>query len=792
MRSKIGTILTACALSLGISSCALSNTDKDTDKWTNISPGGGGWYRCVKYSPHTNLLLIGGDVSGVCGTRDGGNNWTVNNTGLTNLYIQAIYFHPSDKNIVYLGTRGGVMKSLDGAKTWKLMKNGVVNLGKRYKGRNTRNAPVYAMAIDKTNPEIVYAGLGYERHFGKAHANFKTPIGFIYKSVNGGKEWRKIIIDKNILNESIMKLAIAPDNHNKIYALSESSMFVSEDQGEHWKKACELPFKGRYFTHMTIKKDKPSVMFVTYATLPVGNKKFETGVIKTSDAGKTWKKSLTLTTKTQRHGISHIKLHPKNDSAFLVSAHAMRPGVYRTTDNGTNWKPITSSKTPPVSWVGGYDTNAADVAINPRNLNEMCFINDMEIFQTKDNAVNWKSIFCERVEKETATHPATWKATDRPEILVASSMAIDPRDSRVFYFGYWDVLLWKTIDGGQTCFEARDTPTFLAGKKNHRYGCIRDIVIDPQSPNTVYISKGRNRNLLSIYKTENGGKNFKKVTGGKSGMTDKGAVTHIVINPKDTKTLYANVDMYSAVKEKIEDAKAKDAGVYKSTDGGNTWKQICKGLPKGNRRMHGLVIDPVNPDILYTCTRLGPKTHLAGYIAKSTNGGNTWKVIMDNVDARCLAIDPFDHNIVYAGTRDYSKFNVNKIFWRSENGGETWKHIPGDAFNVGPTAHPGRLYFLSSIATDPKTPGRVYAGFRCEYYDLANHGGIFVSDDRGETWRAFSSNGLGCFNISRLLVDPHNPKRIYAMTSGTGLWRYGPAPEEKSDNILDFFSIRKK
>jgi hypothetical protein len=73
-------------------------------------------------------------------------------------------------------------------------------------------------------------------------------------------------------------------------------------------------------------------------------------------------------------------------------------------------------------------------------------------------------------------------------------------------------------------------------------------------------------------------------------------------------------------------------------------------------------------------------------------------------------------------------------------------------------------------------PCTIYAAFRDEGYDVSNGRGVFVSHDRGETWALFALDGLTCYRVGTLIVDPVDPSRLYAGTGGNGLFRFGPPP----------------
>lgn len=95
-----------------------STAKVESRHWTNLGPGGGGWYRTVAISPHDGVCLIGGDVGGVYRSTDQCRSWSIVNSGIPNTYINTFAFHPRDLGVVYAGCNGGVLKSTDGGQSW--------------------------------------------------------------------------------------------------------------------------------------------------------------------------------------------------------------------------------------------------------------------------------------------------------------------------------------------------------------------------------------------------------------------------------------------------------------------------------------------------------------------------------------------------------------------------------------------------------------------------------------------------------------------------------------------------
>ena len=118
-------------------------------------------------------------------------------------------------------------------------------------------------------------------------------------------------------------------------------------------------------------------------------------------------------------------------------------------------------------------------------------------------------------------------------------------------------------------------------------------------------------------------------------------------------------------------------------------------------------------------------------------------------------------------------------FTAPRDGGDTWTSLEQSVFLNSPGSRHGdrgARICLTCLAADPTAPGTIYAAFRDEGYHVSNGRGVFVSHDRGETWAPFARDGLTCYRVGTLIVDPVNPSRLYAGTGGNGLFRFGPAP----------------
>ncbi len=208
-------------------------------------------------------------------------------------------------------------------------------------------------------------------------------------------------------------------------------------------------------------------------------------------------------------------------------------------------------------------------------------------------------------------------------------------------------------------------------------------------------------------------------------------------------------------------------GVYKSIDGGKKWKNM--GLVE-TRHISRIVVDPQNPAIVYVAAMghlWGPNEERGIY--KTTDGGESWKkVLFVNRDTGFadLAIDPSDNQILYAAAYEhrrlpyyFSSGGPGSGLYKTTNGGKTWTKLTRDL----PEGIMGRI----GIAVSRSNPDVVYA--LIEHED----GGIWRSEDKGETWtrtcdnRTYKRVNFRPFYYSQIRVDPSDDKIVYVFSGGT-------------------------
>jgi len=314
--------------------------------------------------------------------------------------------------------------------------------------------------------------------------------------------------------------------------------------------------------------------------------------------------------------------------------------------------------------------------------------------------------------------------------------------------------VWKSENAGTTW-----APVFTGyGTAN-----IGDVAVFQPNPQIVWVGTGEAcvRNSVGwgdgVYKSTDGGKSFVNM-----GLRQSHHVSKVITHP-------TNPDIVYVASQGHLWAHTGEHGVYKTTDGGKTWRQLTRGLPNDGRTgASDLAMDPSNPDILYAAmwerlrephrfTSGGPN----GGIFKSTDGGETWTKLTSGLPSGPtgrigVAVARSNPNVLMAIVEhgyqpprtvngqpnpDYADMTrLGTGMYRSEDGGATWTYV--NRFN-------NRPFYYSHIFIDPKQPQRVYV----------LTGNASVSEDGGRTFARNLQNISGDFHA--LWIDPANSDRFY-------------------------------
>ncbi len=312
------------------------------------------------------------------------------------------------------------------------------------------------------------------------------------------------------------------------------------------------------------------------------------------------------------------------------------------------------------------------------------------------------------------------------------AIAVSTWDPNVIYIGGGEGTLRGNVSAGYGMYKSVDAGKTWKqiGLKDSRH--ITRIRINPRNPNLVYAAVlghlfGPNKQR-GIFRSENGGRTWEKILY----VNDKVGAADLVLDPVNPRILFVSMWRVKRTPYSFSSG-GKGSGLWKSTDAGNTWKNISnnKGLPKGIIGIIGITVSPVNHNRIWAIIEAKD-----GGVFRSDNGGTTWRRINKERKLRQRA---WYFSKIYADTKDVDKVYVlNVRFWQSKDGGKTFSaiHTPhGDHHDL----------WIS-----PDNPDRMI---------IADDGGAQISVDGGKTWSTYHNQPTAQFY--RVVTDNHFPYRIY-------------------------------
>ncbi|MFN0121692.1 MAG: VPS10 domain-containing protein [Blastocatellia bacterium] len=274
-------------------------------------------------------------------------------------------------------------------------------------------------------------------------------------------------------------------------------------------------------------------------------------------------------------------------------------------------------------------------------------------------------------------------------------------------------------------------------------GRVNGFAVDPHDRAKYYVTVASG----GVWKTVNGGTTWTSVFDNEGSYS----IGHVALDPKNSATVWVGAGEHNAQR-----AIGYGDGVYRSDDGGRSWKNM--GLKK-SEHIGRIVIDPRDSNVIYVAAQ-GPLWGPGGDrgLYKSTDGGKTWKAVLtisENTGVTDVALDPRDPDVIYAASwqrRRHVWTLINggpeSAIHKSTDGGATWTKL-----RVGPPGDMGRI----GIAISPVNPDVVFATVEA----ASGGSGIFRSQDRGATWEKMSGFIAQGMYYGQIICDPKNVDRVY-------------------------------
>lgn len=334
---------------------------------------------------------------------------------------------------------------------------------------------------------------------------------------------------------------------------------------------------------------------------------------------------------------------------------------------------------------------------------------------------------------KTENAGTTWKnISDKFFGGSIGAVEVSSWDPNVIYVGTGEETVRGNVSSGNGMWKSEDagvTWKFI-GLEDSRH--ITDIVIHPKNPDLVYASclghlYGPNE-MRGIYRSKDGGKTWERILF----ISKEVGTVDIVMDPNNPRILYAAA--WRVIRKPYTfESGGEGSGLWKSTDGGDTWKNLTgnKGLPKGIIGKIGVTVSPANSNRVYAIVEAED-----GGVFRSDNGGETWRKMNDDRNLRQRA---WYYTRIYADTKDVDKVYVlNVSFWRSKDGGKSFESIS--------TPHGDH----HDLWINPDNPDIMIIG---------DDGGAQVTVDGGKSWSTYYNQPTAQFY--RVTTDNHFPYRIY-------------------------------
>jgi photosystem II stability/assembly factor-like uncharacterized protein len=372
-----------------------------------------------------------------------------------------------------------------------------------------------------------------------------------------------------------------------------------------------------------------------------------------------------------------------------------------------------------------------------------------------------------------------------------TAIVIHPKDSNIIYLGTAQGGIWKTTDGGSHWAPTSDNVLSLA---------IGALAIDPSNPEVLYAGTGEGNFTgdsqygLGILKTTDGGKTWVS-KGWESNVKNtftNSRFCQITVNPNNSRHIFAATR-----------AGNNPAGIYSSTDAGESWSMLTNGLPPDSVAATDIVLDPSNPDTAYAAFYgNGIYKTLDANTATPTWTQQTNDLPSSNLSRIALGISPSSTQTLYA-LMSNDKGEIDK-FYRTVDGGSSWTSIELPDSTVWGKFYPKSIgsqgTYNLNVAVDPKNPDIVYLSgiliwkavrssndqwtftdvgsnihtdnhafaFGSGYVYAGNDGGIYRSADGGNNWDDSINKGLCITQFEFMEQHPTNEKIIIAGTQDNG------------------------
>ncbi|MQF69381.1 hypothetical protein FIM12_03485 [SAR202 cluster bacterium AD-804-J14_MRT_500m] len=506
--------------------------------------------------------------------------------------VYTIQVQPNEPNTIWVASDTGVHRSDNSGVTWA---------GNVVTGLAQYQAATIGLAVHPDNPKTFLAS---------------TANAGVYRSIDGGQTWNTSSTGLGNLKTHQIEFSLA--DYTVAYVTTHDGIYRSNDAGETWIRR-DGGLSYTYTNAISIDPENPDIAYVgtgvelhTAHTDHINQGIHEGGgLYKTTNGGITWSR---IDQEMEESKIVSMATHPYLPFSLWIGGKAGR-GAFTTPDAGDTWLHAAwRAAHYPMVFAFSHSFPSVHFLTSSVSL--------AEITTSTDGGETWSTLasgLSTAVDQSSRANKLPSETDDYFHVHL-HGLAVAPSNSSVLYTGsiydpsmfeqysMMGAVIFTSRDGGITWVENSngfpiDTPTSLNA-----------FVVHPTDPDTAYAmtSKYESQKAIGIYKTVDGGSNWKAVNSGIDLNTQD-----LQIDPLSPEILYA----------------ATESGVYKTIDAAKSWHLASSGLAS-DRNVFDLAINPLNPLQIYAATSSG--------VYKTKNGGNDWYSV--NLGFPFLASAPFGHD----------------------------------------------------------------------------------------------------------------------------------------------------
>lgn len=661
----------------------------------------------------------------------------------------------------YMGsTGGGIWKTTDGGLVWKNVSDGFLKTGS-----------VGAIAVSESDKNIVFAGMGEH-----AVRGVMTSSGDgVYKSTDAGKTWKHIGLDKTM---HISDIVIHPTDPDIVYVAAqgaqygpteERGIYKSVDGGKNWKRVLfKHPLAGA--SSLSMDMTNPRILYAAlwqHQRLPYTIKSggAHSGLYKSTDSGETWNLITNgLPEKFGKAGISVSRANPNRVWA-VIEARGDKGGVYRSDDGGAKWVQTNKDRiTIARSWY------YMEIFAHPKN-EDVVYVLNAPVMKSIDGGKSF-----EKVDTPHGDNHHLWINPENPDYMINSNdgganislnggkswSTQQNQPTAQFYRVITDNKVPYFVYGGQQdnsaiAIASRTSEDGIGWKDWYSVaGCESAyLAFDPDNPEIVY--GGCYQGIIE---------QWIKKTGISKGIKEYPELS-LGNAPEKFKYRYNwNAPIIASKHNKNTIYHAGNV-VFKTTDGGMSWEKISPDLTRNIKSQLGPGGSPFTNEAAggenyHTIMYLTESLHEPGVLWAGSDdglvhitrdGGANWINVtpkkMEEGIVNSIEVSPHDKATAYITLMRYKLNDLKPYIYKTADYGKSWTLLT-EGINDPNT-------FVRVVREDKKVKGLLYAGTET---------GLYISENDGKQWEKFQLN-LPVVPVNDLVIQDND---LVAATAGRSFW----------------------